>query len=235
MSVHSLVLEDLRYGLLCDLHIGEHLGASLKRCMPLLPEPDRSDSLRDRIHAEASYVPMAWCLCMLTWVCMLACCKFCVLPGMIITAPVAAPATGMCASPSNVTFAIQQESKACMIKHSFKNHLFVSKTRHLSISFSVVISVPAKHMPSFDRDSFSPSEPPHLQHELDDILAKTLSVGYRYVRSLKSGGGPDQTLRKGLMEAASRLLQLSTDPKEYLEQLAGNVRYVCVTFICTCD
>jgi hypothetical protein len=90
-------------------------------------------------------------------------------------------------------------------------------------------------MPSYDQDCFKPGEPSHLQHELDDILAKTLSVGYRYVRSLKSGGGPDQTLRKGLMEAASRLLQLSTDPKEYLEQLAGNVRYVCVTFICTRD
>ena len=84
-------------------------------------------------------------------------------------------------------------------------------------------------MPSFDQDHYSLSEPSHSQHRLDDILAKTLSVGYNYVRSLKSAGGPDQTLRKGLMEAASQLIQLSTDPKEYLEQLAGNVSYACGT------
>jgi len=78
-------------------------------------------------------------------------------------------------------------------------------------------------MPSYDEGCHSLSESSHTQHQLDDTLAETLSVGYRYVRSLRSSGGPDQTLRKGLMEAASRLLLLATDPKEYLEQLAGNV------------
>jgi hypothetical protein len=125
MSVHSLVLEDLRYGLFCDLHIGEHLGASLERCTPLLPEPDRSESLRESIHSAGSCVPMAWCRCVFPSVCMLVCCKFCVLPGMIITAPIAAPATGMCALPSNFTFEVQQKSKACMIKHFFTDHPFV--------------------------------------------------------------------------------------------------------------
>jgi hypothetical protein len=132
MSVHSLVLEDLRYGLFCDLHIGERLGASLERCTPLLPEPDRSESLRERIHTAASCVPMAWRRCVFR-VCMSNCCKFCVLLGMTITAPVAAPATGTFASPSNVTFGVQRESNTCMIKHSFKYRLFVSKISHLSI------------------------------------------------------------------------------------------------------
>ena len=85
-------------------------------------------------------------------------------------------------------------------------------------------------MPSYDQGYCSPSESSHIQHHLDDTLAETFSVGYKYVRSLKSGGGPDQKLRKSLMEAASRLLQLSTDPKEYLEQLAGNVGKVPKTF-----
>lgn len=78
-------------------------------------------------------------------------------------------------------------------------------------------------MPSYVEGCHSLGESPHTQHQLDDTLAETLSVGYKYVRSLRSSGCPDQTLRKGLMEAASRLLQLATDPKEYLEQLAGNV------------
>lgn len=69
-----------------------------------------------------------------------------------------------------------------------------------------------------------------MPHQLEDILAETLSVGYRYVRSMRSSEGPDQTLRKGLMEAAAQLLQLSTDPKEYLEQLAGNVSSVRTSF-----
>jgi hypothetical protein len=120
-----------------------------------------------------------------------------------------------------------------MIKHFFTNQIFVHDQDQSPVELPLQDHiVPAKHMPSYDQDCSSPSEPPHLQHELDDILARTLSVGYRYVRSLKSGGGPDQALRKGLMEAALRLLQLSTDPKEYLEQLAGNVRHICVNSLC---
>ena len=103
----------------------------------------------------------------------------------------------------------------------------MSTISHLATPFlEFNISASTEQMSSFDQGCHSPSDSPLAQHQLDDILAETLAVGYRYVRSLKSGVGPDQTLRKCLMEAASRLLQLSMDPKEYLEQLAGNVRYI---------
>ena len=106
----------------------------------------------------------------------------------------------------------------------------MSKINHLATPFlEFNIFASAEQMPFHDHGYHSLSDSPPVQHQLDDTLAKTLSVGYRYVRSLKSGGSPDQTLRKCLMEAASRLLQLSMDPKEYLEQLAGNVRYICAT------
>ena len=63
-----------------------------------------------------------------------------------------------------------------------------------------------------------------LQTELNDVLADALSNGYQYIRSLKSNTTNGQTSRQKLAEAAARLLQLATDPKEYLEQLAANVR-----------
>jgi hypothetical protein len=79
-------------------------------------------------------------------------------------------------------------------------------------------------MPFLTTRSSSSAEARHLQTSLNDALADALSTGYKYVRSIQDGQTSDQKLRKGLMEAASRLLQLSTDPKEYLEQLSCNVR-----------
>jgi hypothetical protein len=71
------------------------------------------------------------------------------------------------------------------------------------------------------------------QQPLNDTLADALSNGYRYAKSLgRSSTQPDEGARKALAEAALNLLRLATDPKEYLEQLAGNNQVlVCVRWL----
>lgn len=69
----------------------------------------------------------------------------------------------------------------------------------------------------------SPGVDSQTKQSINDTLAETLSNGYQYVKSLgKISPYPNDGARKALVESAFKLMQLATDPKEYLDHLAGN-------------
>lgn len=81
------------------------------------------------------------------------------------------------------------------------------------------------------------SQPPELQSSLRGALDTIATRGHELLQqndgaskvysfsSPGSHGATSQLLRKGLMEAATKLVQLLTQPEEYLEKLANSVSF----------
>lgn len=90
-----------------------------------------------------------------------------------------------------------------------------------AVSEPVLLSAHSTTMPYLN-DSFVPSGTSGSPGELHETLADALSAGYRYLKSLKDGGTADESARKRLAEAGSKLQELATAPKEYLDILSGN-------------